>query len=381
MRIILIGNYPPDKQESMLRFTQLLHLGFKEAGFESEIWQPRVYLGKWSKSANTGLGKWLGYIDKWIIFQLALTWRLQKKRNKNTDTRFHICDHSNAPYLARFPSDRTSITCHDVLAIRGALGYADAYCPASGMGKILQKWILSHLVRAKLLAADTKQTLMQLQELGKAHASNHDWRVIHIAFNDEFKQLDRARSAVLLKNTQVQPGTRFLLQVGSGITRKNRKLVIDMVAALDKHYDGVICFAGEAADKELLTYAASLGLQGRIISVERPDHQVLLALYSTSDALIFPSFSEGFGWPVIEAQACGTPVIASNLEPMPEVSGGAALHADPRNPAAFAAAWLTLTDSNTRQKLIQEGFKNALRFKSRPMIDAYLQLHKLERLN
>ncbi len=81
---------------------------------------------------------------------------------------------------------------------------------------------------------------------------------------------------------------------------------------------------------------------------------------------------------MIEAQACGTPVIASNLEPLPEVSGGAALLADPHDARSFAVALLQLNDAAVRESLIVQGFKNATRFGLAPMIDGYLALHGLK---
>jgi hypothetical protein len=143
MRIILIGNYLPDKQESMIRFAYMLNSGFIKSGFTSEIWYPKALFGAVVRSPNTGFGKWLGYIDKWVIFPLILRYRLIYNSKKFASTRFHICDHSNSPYLKHLPKDRTGITCHDVIAIKGGLGFSDAYSPASGLGKLLQKWILS----------------------------------------------------------------------------------------------------------------------------------------------------------------------------------------------------------------------------------------------
>src|ERR1700738_951837 len=146
LRIILIGNYPPDRQESMERFAQMLGAGFGKAGRSIEIWRPEVFFGAFAKSTTSGLGKWLGYIDKWILFPLILRWRLSNKTNRNGACRFHICDHSNSPYLKCLPPARTVITCHDVLAIRGALGFEDAYVKASLPGRFLQSWILKNLV-------------------------------------------------------------------------------------------------------------------------------------------------------------------------------------------------------------------------------------------
>ncbi|WP_245327867.1 glycosyltransferase [Hymenobacter fodinae] len=351
----------------------MLHAGYQQAGINSEIWRPTVLFGRRHQAATTGIGKWLAYVDKWLVFPMVLRWRLLDQAFASPNVRFHVCDHSNAPYLQHLPEERAGITCHDVLAIRGAFGYADAYCPASGLGKVLQKWILHHLSRAKLLATVSQLTLQQLRELAPDHATQ-DWRVIHNAFNARFAPLPAAQQAELLSQVGLAPDANFLLHVGSGLARKNRALLLHMAAALGSRWQGLICFAGEPLEEALLVLANSLGLQGRVVSVVKPEHATLVALYSACEAFIFPSFSEGFGWPVIEAQACGAPVIASDIEPMPEVSGGAALHADPAQPQAFAEALLTLQDADTRAALVARGFENARRFEPEHMTSHYLDL-------
>lgn len=380
MRIIFIGNYIHDKQESMLRFTQLLYRGFKEAGYDCEIWQPTIFIGRLVKNTVSGVAKWLGYVDKWVLFPIILSWRLRDKNLRGPETRFHICDHSNAPYLKYLPENNTGITCHDVLAIRGALGFKDAYCTSTATGKLLQKWILHYLGHAKLLAAASKLTLSQLQSLSDQQSKEKkDWRIIHLGFNADFKPMASAKRDELLQRVHVNPGVPFILHVGSDQLRKNRKMLIDMTSVLGNNWNGMICYAGQAADEKLLSYAESLNLRHRVISVANPDHETLVALYSACFAFIWPSFSEGFGWPLIEAQACGAPVISSNYDPMPEVSNGTALHVDPTKPEQFAEAFLKLRDEKFRAEIIQRGLENCARFKSDRMINDYLALHGLKR--
>ena len=74
-----------------------------------------------------------------------------------------------------------------------------------------------------------------------------------------------------------------------------------------------------------------------VIEVVEPSDEDLRSLYSGAAALLFPSLYEGFGWPLIEAQSCGCPVITSNRSPMTEVAGSAALYIDPANESAAAA--------------------------------------------
>ncbi len=149
-----------------------------------------------------------------------------------------------------------------------------------------------------------------------------------------------------------------------------------MLAELKGRWNGIVCFAGQPIDAKLQQHMEAAGLERRIHSVIKPDHRTLTALYSGCQAFVFPSFSEGFGWPLIEAQACGVPVIASAIEPMPEVSGGAALHADPHDAKAFAEAFLSLENADTRMRLIAEGHHNVTRFSLSHIARQYVQLYQ-----
>ncbi|MDQ6813778.1 MAG: glycosyltransferase family 4 protein [Bacteroidota bacterium] len=382
MKMILIGNYLPDRQESMIRFAEMLRRGFETEGLHVTIWWPTAFFGKGLKSTDSGIGKWLGYLDKYIIFPAVLQYGLLKIALVNSSVRFHICDHSNAPYLKYLPAQKTSITCHDVIAIRGSLGYPDCYQPASFLGKKLQQWIFKNLSKACSMAVVSKLTLMQLRELIPHEEAVHkEWHVIHNAFNAEFKKIERSQTIKLVSRVGIDPNVPFILHVGSGLPRKNRKLLLKMAIALGVKWSGNICYAGEALEEDLLQYAEAHGLRNRIISVEKPPHEVLVGLYNGCEAFIFPSLSEGFGWPVIEAQACGAPVIASNVEPMPEVSGNAALHADPFNPTEFASAFLSLQNDDYRSSLIEKGLENSKKFNLANMTNAYLQLHRIKSYN
>ncbi|MEO6731464.1 MAG: glycosyltransferase [Ferruginibacter sp.] len=380
MRIILIGNYPPDSQDSMRLFSLMLQNGFVKAGIDSEIWLPKVFFGRFSKVTNKGLGKWLGYLDKWVFYPVILKMKLSDKQYNNPNVRFHICDHSNSPYLAYLPTEKSGLTCHDVLAIRGAFGFEDAYCKTSGLGLLLQKWILKNILKVDRLAAVSGLTLHQLNELNNGlENKTKDWRVIHNSFNESFIPLPAHVAQLKIAEMGLSRDVPFLLHLGSSLERKNRKLLVDMLVELGEAWKGIVCFAGDAIDPDLGGYIQKLGLQNRVVSIIKPSHENVVALYSACEAFIFPSFSEGFGWPLIEAQACGAPVIASNIEPMPEVSGGAALHESPYKAADFAKAFLSLDKISVREQLIAEGFENCKRFSSEKMIGEYLSLYNFQK--
>ena len=88
----------------------------------------------------------------------------------------------------------------------------------------------------------------------------------------------------------------------------------------------------------------------------------LPTLYSGAQALVFPSLFEGFGLPILEAQACGCPVLTSNISSMPEVAGKGAIYVDPYDLKGIKYAMVKLQEKDYRLQLIKKGFENVKRF-------------------
>ncbi|MCM4160824.1 glycosyltransferase family 4 protein [Antarcticibacterium flavum] len=377
MKIILIGNYPGDRQESMFRYLNALKDNLIRNEVQVGIIQPGSFFVPPNKITTSGLLKWLGYIDKYVVFPIVLKMRVMKElRKEKEDVFFHICDHSNSMYLKVLPKNLSGITCHDVLAIQGALGFDEAYCKATRTGKILQAWILSNLKKARKLATVSHNTMKHLTELCEVeNGTNSNWKVIHNSFNSKFWPMDESESRKLLKTLNFPKG-QFILHVGSGLPRKNRSLLLKMVKELGNRWKGYICFAGDPLDEDFTKNVKNYGILDRVKSVPRPDHPTLVALYSSCEAFIFPSFSEGFGWPLIEAQACGAPVIASSISTLQEVGGEAAIYANPYKPEDFAKGFIRLNKKEKKKELITLGFENCKRFDSQKLTKDFIKLYQ-----
>jgi len=118
------------------------------------------------------------------------------------------------------------------------------------------------------------------------------------------------------------------------------------------------CFPDEA-----LMIARELGLEGRVVFPGFVAEEDLPTLYSLADLFVFPSLAEGFGLPPLEAMACGTPVVVSNIPPLVEVVGRAGLTVDPYSVEQLAAAMLrVLTDPALREELRNRGLRRAAQF-------------------
>jgi len=101
----------------------------------------------------------------------------------------------------------------------------------------------------------------------------------------------------------------------------------------------------------------------RVHHLDYVDRSKLAAFYSHADALIFPSWIEGFGLPLVESMACGTPVVTSGTSAMPEIAGPAAVYVDPASPHGIASATAALlADPDHRQRLVSLGRERAKKF-------------------
>src|SRR5260370_74535 len=104
----------------------------------------------------------------------------------------------------------------------------------------------------------------------------------------------------------------------------------------------------------------SAGLDHRVILAGFVPEDDLISLYSAAELFLYPSFYEGFGLPVLEAMACGTPVVTSPVGSIPEIAGAAAVMAYPKNIGAIAEQIRqVVSDSGLRERLIALGFEQA----------------------
>jgi glycosyltransferase involved in cell wall biosynthesis len=114
---------------------------------------------------------------------------------------------------------------------------------------------------------------------------------------------------------------------------------------------------------KLQELARDLEIHSSVTFVPYVTDELLPMVYAAADLLVFPSFEEGFGLPIIEAMACGTPVVCSNAASMQEVAGDAAAMFDPRNGDALVYAMSTVLGSLDLQACLRaKGFVQAKRF-------------------
>ncbi|WP_438481967.1 glycosyltransferase family 4 protein [Oleiharenicola lentus] len=349
MKILLIGNLPQDGQQSMQRFTDLLHHGLSARNHDVTVLTPTLRLARLGPRYHyNGLPKYLGYFDKFVLFPRQLRRHMQATRPDIV----HLTDQASAVYMGAIDSQHTIATCHDLLQIRAAAGEISQHT-LSRAARAHQNWIRRNLNRVPHVACVSEQTrseVLRLTAMGPSKTSvvsnalNYSYRPIAAAIARE--RLD-ALSATAHKSDPFKHGFGgFVLHVGGEHWYKNRPGLLAIYAALRTQISPppTLVIVGPALDAEASAIVEKLGLETHITVFTNVSNLQLEALYSLAEALIFPSLEEGFGWPIVEAQACGCPVFTSNRAPMPEVGGRFAYYFDPTNPLEAAqiisAAWV-----------------------------------------
>jgi glycosyltransferase involved in cell wall biosynthesis len=180
-------------------------------------------------------------------------------------------------------------------------------------------------------------------------------------------------------------GTRFVLYFGGFDMRKNVPRLIESYARLPEHLrrEYQLVIAGRYQNLGHPLYpdpretVRRLGLENSVIFTGQIREQDKAPLFSAATVFAFPSLYEGFGMPVLEAMACGTPVVTSNVSALPEVAGDAGLLVDPYDSQAICDALAELLESQARRdELARRGLERARRFTWRQVAEQTLRVYK-----
>jgi glycosyltransferase involved in cell wall biosynthesis len=190
-------------------------------------------------------------------------------------------------------------------------------------------------------------------------------RVIHNAVDPRFGPRPREELAPLGGRLGFDPRTPYILFVGTLEPRKNVPLVFDALAILRRQVDVQLLVVGGRGWLGETIHAAHArsGIGEAAHFLGWLDQSELAVLYSHARVFVLPSVYEGFGLPVLEAMACGAPVVCSNAGPLPEVAGDAAVLLPPEGPAAWAEAiGRVVTDQRLAAELRARGMSRARAF-------------------
>ncbi len=257
------------------------------------------------------------------------------------------------PYSYHRPS---VATVHDL----GFLHYPDAH---TSRQLLYLRWSTGHNSRrARRIIADSSATKRDLIQSYKIASQKIE--VIYPGIDPELRPVtDPGKRAAVIKKYGV--AAPYILYIGTIQPRKNLIRLIDGFVSSGIEHQLVL-----AGKPGWLAEPINAHIQGldtadreRVLSTGYIAPEDKSALISAADALVFPSLYEGFGFPLIEANACGTPVLASNSSSLPEIAGDAALLVDPLDVVAIGEGITQiLSDDTLRDNLVTAGLANTKRF-------------------
>jgi glycosyltransferase involved in cell wall biosynthesis len=261
---------------------------------------------------------------------------------------FHLVDHSYSQLIHYLPPGRTVVTCHDLDTFRCLLEPEREKRPA--WFRAMSQRILSGLQMAAhviTVSAATRDELLRHHLVAEQRITVIANGVDSLCSADPSPTSDAAAAKLL----GMADGIPLLLSVGSTIQRKRLDVLLRVFAKVRSEFPEARLVRVGGLTPELVRLAKVLGVENAVTVVRSLDRQTLAAVYRQAWLLLHTADAEGFGLPVIEAMACGCPVVASDLPVLREAGGAAACYCA----VADEEAWHEMVCRLLRQRTRQSG--------------------------
>lgn len=334
MQFIILAHPLFLNSESMPRVARMLCNGLVAAGHDAIVLRPSPFA--YRVFGATRLAKWASYVDQYLIFPFKLiVWDLRVPK----DALFVLADQALGPWAPYIRRHKKVVHCMDMLALKSALGvYPENRTGFTG--RIYQRYIRWGFRHCENFISISTRTARDLETFGGVKPKMS--RVVHLSLNQDFRRAppDAVQSCLSALGIGAVTGA-YLLFVGGGQWYKNRVGLLSIYRAYAEaaEYPLPLVCVSPAPDATLRQIIEHLPAPARVMFFKGISGAQLQALYSGARLMIFPSIAEGFGWPIIEAQACGCPVLTTDDAPMNEIAGPVARLLRPLRSVVDLEAW------------------------------------------
>jgi glycosyltransferase involved in cell wall biosynthesis len=351
MRITLVDTAVPGRPGSMGRYAGLV----EAANVGGSV--HRIRIGPPARVGAVSGAR----AETWVRH----AWNLSVGRLKLARVRsdlFHVLDGSYAYVAAGLDPARCVVTCHDMipwLQREGRLPGRQGPAAVRIMDRSAR--VLRRARHVLAVSEATRQDAIRIAGLDPGRVS-----VVPNALAPEwFAVASPAPAADARGDTPP-----VILHLGNNAPYKNRAGVVRVFARIRQVMHARLIMAGARPDPGLQRLAEENGVAGFVEWLSEVEESRLKTLYRSASLLLFPSLYEGFGWPVLEAMACGCPVVCSNAGSLPEVAGTAALMAAPEDEGGLASHCLAiLREPRVREALQRGGVRHVSGFSVARMME------------
>lgn len=293
--------------------------------------------------------------DRWLY---RLWYRLRLPLPVQTFTGrldlFHSPDFVLPPVFGDVP---TLLTVHDLSFVH----YPETFTPP--LVNYLNRVVPWSVRRATHVLADSRATKDDLQAIWDVPPDKVT--VLYSGVGRSFEPVTGDAALAAVRRRYGLGDAPYLLSVSTLQPRKNYRMLIRAFRPVAAHHPHRLVIAGGKGwlFEDVLAEVQRQGLEERVHFAGFVDDADLPALYSGADLFVFPSLYEGFGLTLLEAMACGVPVLTSTASSLPEVAGEAAVHLSPHDEEAWATAMSRLlADEQRRAQLVAAGFARVEQF-------------------
>jgi glycosyltransferase involved in cell wall biosynthesis len=359
--VALLRDPPEDRRLSMERFASGLETALASSK-RVNVASRTVNYSSFAK--QFGMAAPAGYVTRLIHYPLAAA--------RTAADVYHVVDQGYAHVAAFLPRGRTVVTCHDLMLLRAEEGAAGFRGRRTSV--IRYRWSTGFLPRVARVVCDSSSTRADVIRLCGVHEERIC--VVPPGVEQQFRPLPDA-DRVLLRSTIPKIRRHALLHVSTGHPYKNTEQTIRVLHGLcASGFDACLVRVGRSLGSEEVSLARDLNVEDRIIELGIVPDTRLVEVYNAADVLLFPSHYEGFGWPPLEAMACGTPVVASAAPSVVELVNGAALVEEATDTCGFVTAVTAVLESvELRRKLREKGLTRATAFSWRNTASAYEDIY------
>jgi len=273
-------------------------------------------------------------------------------RIKNNLAKYDIYHFANQNLSFMVNKDNLNIvTCHDI---------APLFCPTNFWELSIRKYLYSGLKKVNIIIADSFNTKLDL--IKKYQIEKNKIKVIYGGVDHSiYKPLNDKKN--LRKKWNLPEEGKILIHIGVEKWRKNITNILKALKILEKQFKNIYLVRIGKMEKRTAKTIKELDLEKLIIYYQNLEEKEVSELYNACDLLIFPSFYEGFGLPVLEAMACGIPTVVSDKTSLPEITQGNSLYCNPYSYEDIAEKiFKVLTDKELYQTLKEKGLNHAKNF-------------------